>query len=273
MRPFIPALLGSLLILSPACSVSATPQGQRPALQVHQGHFFRYTMPAGWSANETMSGLDLVAPDKATGASFALLLGAFGQATPEGFTQFVMQQMGQADVRILRQQRLPNEPGPGGLPWLVSETEIAFNYQGRPVKGYFLCGVVNGWNQYSAVTRYYQAPTQSWETSRDWLPALLDRIVITNPRQVAGQDRVQLPRNIPHDYIYGEYNRAWEQRHVPQDRMSQARHEGTMGYERMKDPDTGQFYDMPLEAYDPTVGGYRNPRSPTELLRKAAPGE
>lgn len=46
-----------------------------------------------------------------------------------------------------------------------------------------------------------------------------------------------------------------------------------MGYTRLEDPQTGQRYNMPLEAYDGTVGGYRNPKRPDELLRKLAPGK
>ena len=44
-------------------------------------------------------------------------------------------------------------------------------------------------------------------------------------------------------------------------------------YERVKDPQTGQVYEMPLESYDGTVDGYRNPKRPTEILQKTEPGE
>jgi hypothetical protein len=39
-----------------------------------------------------------------------------------------------------------------------------------------------------------------------------------------------------------------------------------MGYEEMQSPATGERYEMPLEAYDATVGGYRNPERPREIL-------
>jgi hypothetical protein len=41
----------------------------------------------------------------------------------------------------------------------------------------------------------------------------------------------------------------------------------------MKDPVTGKIYTIPIDAYDPKIGGYRNPVRPTEKLIKAAPGE
>jgi hypothetical protein len=46
-----------------------------------------------------------------------------------------------------------------------------------------------------------------------------------------------------------------------------------MGVERVKDPATGQIYDMPIHNYDATMGGYRNPSRPGEILVPAIPGE
>lgn len=39
-----------------------------------------------------------------------------------------------------------------------------------------------------------------------------------------------------------------------------------MGYELMASPGTGRKYEMPLELYDATIGGYRNPDRPNEKL-------
>ena len=46
-----------------------------------------------------------------------------------------------------------------------------------------------------------------------------------------------------------------------------------MGYERLVSPETGKYYNMPLETYDGTVGGYRNPDHPDEILNPTKPGE
>jgi hypothetical protein len=46
-----------------------------------------------------------------------------------------------------------------------------------------------------------------------------------------------------------------------------------MGIERVKDPATGRIYDMPTSRYDPTLGGYRNPYDPTQVLVPTEPGE
>lgn len=55
-------------------------------------------------------------------------------------------------------------------------------------------------------------------------------------------------------------------RGIPAAKISQAQQEGTMGYELMASPATGRKYEMPLELYDATIGGYRNPDRPNEKL-------
>ena len=105
-----------------------------------------------------------------------------------------------------------------------------------------------------------------WHDDRAYLMRVAQSAVITNAREVAGQDTVMLPKNIPHDYVYGSYNKAFEARGLSQDRISQARREATMGYELMESASTGRRYEMPLETYDGTIGGYRNPNRPNEIL-------
>jgi hypothetical protein len=73
--------------------------------------------------------------------------------------------------------------------------------------------------------------------------------------------RSSLPRNIPHDCIYGAYHRAWAARGVSESRPSQMRREATMRYEEMQSPTTKQRCDLPLDRYA-TIGGYRNPEPP-----------
>jgi hypothetical protein len=58
----------------------------------------------------------------------------------------------------------------------------------------------------------------------------------------------------------------------------QHRHHQFAGHRRersahVKDPETGRMYEMPLGDWDGTIGGYRNPVRPTEILQKTEPGE
>lgn len=246
---------------------------QAPALRPYQGQYFRVSVPAGWKVSETANGVDVVAPDGTTGTSFALLMGAIGQTTPRNFLTTILRGSAYADLRIEKFKDLPNQPGPMGMPWKVSEAELRFSSRGAPMQAYAVVAIAQGFNQYSAVMRISHAAPALWDKQRAILIAINDSVLITNPRQVAGADQVQLPRNRPLDETYGSYQRAAPVRQASSDRLSQQRHEATLGYRRMKDPQTGKLYNMPNSAYDGTVGGYRNPARPNEILIPAKPGE
>jgi hypothetical protein len=241
----------------------------RPALEIHQGQYFRWAVPKGWRMNETTNGVDLTAPDGKTLVSSALLVGGFGRMTPQGFLRATLQQL-YASAQIESARPLPNQPGIWG-PWKLEEFAIGGNFKGAPVRAHATVGISEGYGRYSATMTLYQAPVAQWEHTKTWLPAIAQSISVTNPRQLAGQDKVMLPRNNPLDN--SGLIESWRQKGMSEDRISQARREATMGYERAEDPHTGRRYNMPYEAYDAGAGGYRNPTRPTELLRKLPPGE
>lgn len=250
-------------------SKSASDLSSRPVLEIHQGQYFRWAAPRGWSMHETTNGVDLIAPNGKTLVSSALLVGGFGRMTPRNFVGATMQKVNPS-AQIVSSRQLPNQPGIMA-PWQVEEFSINAVAGGVPVRVQATAGVSEAFGRYSATMTMVQAPAAVWEQERTWLPAVAQSIVVTNPRQVAGQDKVVLPRNNPLDN--SGLIESWRQKGLSEDRISQARREGTMGYTRLEDASTGRKYNMPLEAYDGTVGGYRNPMRPAELLRKSPAGE
>lgn len=261
-----------LFLLAFLCATSAAfAQSQ---LQTRQGQYFRISAPPDWQVTENANAIEVTSAGGRIGYSFALLLGGFGQMTPQYFLSSMLNNGPYQNPQIVGMRQLPDEPGPMGMPWQVIEADLQYGYLGTPVKAYALCAVIQGMGQYSAVIRAYQAPLSEWDHLRPLLAAIDRSVLITNPHQIAGRDKIQLPRGTSHDEIYGDYNARYHQRQTESDaRMSQQRHEAMMGYERMKDPNTGQLYDMPTSHYDATMGGYRNPYEPTQLLVPATPGE
>lgn len=246
----------------------------RPPLEVRQGRYFRWAMPAGWRASESMSGVELAAPDGNTRVGSILLLGSPGSSRPEDFVLRSLRQLpGYGNLRLLGVRNQSTQPsGFPGLPWNVEDVDVAYLYRGVPVHSTWTCGILNiqGYS-YNAFMFGYQAPLERFDQARYWLWRMARDIAITNPRQVAGNDRLITPRNHPLDN--SGLIESWRQKGLSEDRISQARREATMGYEHMKDPTTGKIWDMPLETYDGSAGGYRNPERPLEILRKAGPGE
>lgn len=262
----------AIIILVVALTIGAVvalgaQQPGRPALVAQQGQAYRWVAPRGWRATEGQNVLEIAAPDGLTGASLSYVLGMFGRGTPRGFLDMVLAGAPYQDLRILSFQDLAPQPSViPGMPWQVGYAELSYIYRGTPVRAGAMVGVIQGSGQFVATLVGWQAPASSWDEARHWLPRVAQSITITDASWAVAMARSSLPRNIPHDYIYGRYNQAWTARGVSEARLSQMRREGTMGYEEMQSPTTGERYEMPLEAYDATVGGYRNPERPREVL-------
>lgn len=252
------------VVVAVTASVSPDP---RPPLVVRQGNYFRVSMPKAWQFIENANAFEAVSPDGTTGSTASIAVGMFGNnVTPRAYLEKVLQSLGHADARIVAWQDLPSEPAFLNYRWQRGYGEMTFTYRGTPARAGAIVGVIQGAGQYAGVIMAAQAPASRWTQDRAYLMRVAQSAVITNPRQVAGVDRMVLPRNIPHDYIYGDYNAAFHARGVPAAKISQAQQEGMMGYELMQSPTTGEQYEMPLELYDGKIGGYRNPDRPNEKL-------
>ena len=241
-------------------------QDVRPTLIRKQGNTFSFSIPPDWRYVENTNGLELISPDNLTGVAGSFVFGMFGQQTPEGFFRMVLSTLPYADVKILSQDRIPEVPGPFGLYWRGIEIEFSAIYKGTPSNIRVISQVLQGSGQYSAILTSMQGPTAQWNDLRLWLPHVRDRIAITNPAPAYQSLANGLPKGIRHDEIYGAYNKAWHARGVSEAALSQARREATMGYTSQMDPTTGQTFDLPLGAYDPTKGGYTNPHNKNQLL-------
>ena len=244
----------------------------RPPLAVHQGHYFRWAVPVGWTESESANGVTLTAPDELTSVSSALLLRSPGRTTPADFTVWMLGMVpGNSDLRVLATRDLPDQPSGFGAPWKVQEIEMRYAANGNPVRATWTCGVVSVLGTFDAFILGYQASPADFDTAKLWLAPIARSVAITNPRQVAGNDSLLTPRNHPLDN--SALLESWHQKGLAEDRISKAQREGTMGYERVKDPETGRVYEMPLESWDGAAGGYRNPQRPEEILQPTAPGE
>lgn len=253
-----------------AAAAAAWPGARRPALEYRQGRAFAYAVPQGWRVNESDNGIEIVSPDGVTAVVGSIVLGAAGQASPERYLRDNLARVGQPDARFVSVRPAEDWPGPApGFVWKGIEAEIESRQNGRPIHIRATSHVLQGAGQYSAIVTGAQSPSEEWEAVKDWLPRVRDSIRLTNGSIPGASMAAALPRGVRHDEIYGRFNDAWNARQVPAADLSQARREGTMGYVRLVDPETDRVWELPLEAYDPTVGGYRNPVKPDLLLQKA----
>lgn len=243
----------------------------RPVLAVQRGQFFTWAMPAGWRSNETGNGVDMTSPDGKLAASAVLLTGNPGQSTPWDFLVKVMNALGDTDINQISAHDLPPvRSGYPGINWEIQEFELTFNdAKGVTQHAASTCGILNAYGGYSVVLQSFSAPEVEFDRAKLWLPLLPQSVAAIDPSKIAYQDQLIPVRNHPLDN--SGLMESWEQKNLSQDRISKAQREGMMGYERMVSPTTGRYYNMPLETYDGTVGGYRNPEHPDEILKPTQP--
>jgi len=245
----------------------------RPALAISQGQYFKWAMPIGWRAYESANGVDLTSPDGRFFANSTLLTGSWGQTTPWNFLVTVLNQIGARNINGLSTVNLPWLPSAyPNVYWQVQEFELTLTDSvGWSRHADCTVAICNAYGGYSALLQSFSAPINEWEQARTWLPVLAQSIIVTNMAQVAYRNQLIPVRNRPLDN--SGLMESWQQRRLSQDRIAKAQREGMMGYERLVSAETGKYYNMPLETYDGTVGGYRNPEHANEILKPTQPGE
>ncbi len=239
---------------------------KRPPLVRQQGRYFAWSMPKGWKFNETANGVDIYAPDETAGAGVAVVFNYPGSTTPEQVIDRVNELAGIADAKVVSEKRLPDVMGFGNIPWKLAERDFKYTYGRLRARRKATAGVQSYGNGFHAAMGYYACEARRWDDDSTWLIAIVNSIVVTNPRQLANLDKVTLPKNNPmdHEALRG----YWKEKGLSEDRIFQGQREGMMGYEEMESRDTGTVYQMPLETYDATKGGYHNPDNWDEILEK-----
>lgn len=250
---------------------SAAVGGARPALMLQEGRYFRWSAPRGWTEQETTNGVSLLAPDGVTSVSSVILMRSSGNPRPHEFAvrMLSMDQTIQG-LSVLSTKPQADQPSGVGVPWKVEEVEMRYTVKGISLRATWTVGIASVYGRFDAFMLGYQAPDTVFESAKLWLAPIARSVTVTHPGQIAGNDQIILPKNNPLDN--SGLIESWRQKGLSEDRISKARREGTMGYERVKDS-AGNFYNMPLETWDASVGGYRNPQHPNEILQRTRPGE
>lgn len=240
----------------------------RGNLQTYTGQVFQILKPSNWKVVENRSAIDVYDPSmgETLGASGAVLMGAVGQTDPMQYADWFLSTLGVQIHKVVGQKMLPSFPGMMGTEWQRGIKEYIVSKGGQTLHAMLSVAVCNGWGQFSVIMTSTYAPESMWA---QWAPTLFqmaESFKIINAGQVGGVREISanLPRNNPLDS--SSIMSSWEYKNRSDDRISQWQQEATMGYQRGMSDTTGQSYDMPLNSYDPTVGGYRNPDDPSEIL-------
>ncbi len=254
---------------SSSAQVQSTSKKQNTQnLEIYRGRVFSVSKPSDWKVIESANGIDVYDPssNETVGIGGAVLIGAAGQATPMQFADGYLSTLGVQVEKVVREQMLPSEPGAMGTQWQRGVKEYILLRKGARLHVQLYVAVCNGWGQFSTQVKQMYSPASEWAKWESTLSAMAESLKIIDGSAVGGvrEMAASLPKNNPADS--SSIMSTWENKMASDTRISQGQQEAMMGYQRGLSESTGRYHDVPLNTYDPTIGGYRNPDNPNEML-------
>ncbi len=235
----------------------------------YKGTVFGAKVPKGWKITSNESGIEIVHPNNSNiGASGVVAVGWYGYQTPDGFIKFMLEAIGATNVKYLNQSAQETIKDPvSALKWEMKTKTFTFTRAGKKLKAKASAGVLNGYGQFMGMLIAFQTTPETWSQWAPTLERVAKSITIINPSKAGGIDKVRLPTAADLANDSSPLMEAWEYRNKSQERTSHEFSDAIMGQESdLVSPLTGKSYTLPLTSYDPTIGGYRNPDNPSEIL-------
>jgi len=196
----------------------------RPVLNEMRNRDFRWMEPEGWRAVPTDKGLTLEAPGGITQVSAAVLPKMMGTVSPQQFLGMAFGQLGYRNVQVTGVIDLPPQPsGYGAAQWRMQEFAASYVANGRSARGSWLVGIVGGWGTFDALMTGYQSPAESFDEAALWLAHIARSIVRTS--ELKSDYPLPKPRPLDNSGLI----ESWRRKGLSEDRISQARREGTDG--------------------------------------------
>lgn len=240
-------------------------------LEPYRGTVYAMKKPGNWKVTDNLSAIETSDPsDPLTGVSGTVVVGAFGQQTPEGHIKQVLELIGASNVVVEHSSDTERvKERWTGLTWVIRTQTFTFtDASGNRVKAKASAGVLQGSGQYVAMISAFQTTPEKWNK---WAPALermMQTIQIIDGKRVGGYDKVRLPSAADLKSDSSPLMDSWEYRNRSGDRSSQGYSDATLGQESgLTSSSSGNSYTLPLSDYDPGAGGYHNPDNPSEILQ------
>ena len=236
----------------------------------YTGQVFGAKVPKGWTVTDNESGIDIMDnTDSSTGAAGIVAVGWFGTQTPDGFINFMLEAIGAKDIAYENESAQEEIIDPNSsLKWQMKTKTFTFtNKDSQKIKAKASAGVLNGYGQFMGMITAFQTTPDKWAKWAPTLERIAKSITIINPSKAGGIDKVRLPTAADLANDSSPIMEAWEYRNKVGDWSSHEFSDAIMGQETdLYSPSTGTNYTRPLSAYDPTIGGYRNPDNSSEIL-------
>ncbi len=229
-----------------------------------RGRYFAASLPAGFRVTgESDSGVDMSRSDDAAGFSYAYVTGAKGPYSSRSWAAYALPRFAGIQSLSLGAGRKVQSAVSG---MSVEEYDFSGVLGGAvPVKGKTTVGVMNttdygAGSSTSAFWAIQVAKPSVWPSVAAVLQKVQDSVTITDIGDT--RRKTMLPPNRPMESgssgssITSKYSGS-----SVSDESNQGWSDAMRGYEEMESPTTGQKYDVPYNAYNPTgpdgAGYYR----------------
>ncbi|MBM2820388.1 MAG: hypothetical protein HW405_148 [Candidatus Berkelbacteria bacterium] len=235
----------------------------------YSGQVFGAKVPKGWNVTDNESGIEVVDnTDSLTGSTGVVAVGWFGRQTPDGFIDYMLQAVNAQNVVYENESSQEEVADPNtSLKWVMKTKTFTFTKDGKKIKAKASAGVLNGYGQFMGMITAFQTTPDKWSKWAPTLERIAQSITIINPSKAGGIDKVNLPTAADLANDSSPIMEVWENQNKVGDWSSHEFSDAIMGQETdLYSPSTGTNYTRPLSAYDPTIGGYRNPDNYSEIL-------
>ena len=192
--------------VNPVSSHSGTAAHGSATLPIHQGRFFSYAMPEGWSVGEEgQFALTLMAPDR---KALTLMVGNSGLPPHYAPGQFVHDKL-----MALRPQNLHIGPARQVTPRAgfaqAYEFEVHYSMGSNTAQGIAKVNIAPAYDSAMFVMTAALANTQQWGGYANWLPLVSEQIQATNG--AAFGRRGVMAQNLHNSQEFGEAARRYRE--------------------------------------------------------------
>jgi hypothetical protein len=243
--------------------------GGRIAAQSVAGQIFSIPVPQGWNRTESINETFAISQDGTMGIGF-VGLEAIQPTTAAQFVGAICQLYKMQNVQVVSMQRTRYPDAADCVEAIITYTTP----QGQPVKSWVRSAIFNFYGINCGYMQIASASPEKFDALAGDLKAMAEQIQIINPELAFDRNRrlanIKMVKNNPmdHNVLRRTPSRPAGGTNSGDD-VSYRRSDVTRNTYEMTDPRTGEKIYVGQEAYDPTIGGVRNPNYPTETLDPA----
>ena len=208
-------------------------------------------------AEDTTNGVTLISEQ--LGAVYGVIgwVGMTNMPTPDAYAASFARSCNYENLRVLGTR--PTQPAPGFQQATIYEW--TYTFRGMPCRGIMILNFSSNGASTTAYAQHAEVRSDRFDAIAPTLMKLTASFAGNSANTFCMADSFRATRPLG-NYGIGDWHPTST---AMSDRTSPHISEGIRDVQTLHDDD-GNTFEAPISAYDPTVGGYRNPNDPTQIL-------